>query len=348
MDIDFKSYLRTLTRKVFPKKRVIRMVKLRKEASDRDYYRIFLSGDLTCVAMILNHLEKDPGILSRIQDSSDIFSSYKIETPALYRSFPKEKVLLIKDAGSLSLEAYCTKFGTKRCVEVYKNILNLILRIHHSPIPEIAKTKKLWNARFTETKFKEELLFFFLHSGLKARLSESSQTVFLQFFDDVSKSLCQEKFVFTHRDLHSRNIFIKEDYYKATGVTSLWLDHQDARQGPWLYDFVSLVKDSYVALSHKMEMDLITHYLSESESSWGQTMDEKKFFESYYLTLLQRALKAAGTFFYQCREKKNLKYRSYIPIVLKDALLALSKQKIPNSLFNLFETELTHLMQEIP
>jgi aminoglycoside/choline kinase family phosphotransferase len=342
MNIEFKNHLRVLVRQAFPKKRVLRIIKLRKEASNRDYYRIFLSGQKTCVAMILNHFEKDPGILSRIKDSSDIFNAYKIETPSVYKSFPKEKVVLVRDARSLSLKGYCKKFGIKRCVEVYKNILNLILKIHHSPIPEAAKTKKLWKAHFTETKFKEEFLFFFLHSGLQAHLSEASKIAFLQIFDDVSKLLCREKFVFTHRDLHSQNIFIKDE----DANTSIWLDHQDARQGPWLYDFVSLVKDSYVELPQQVEMQLIMHYLDDSKRLWGKTIDEKLFFESYYLTLLQRSLKAAGTFFYQCREKKNLKYRPYIPIVLKDAILALSKQKIPNSFFKLLETELTRLIRD--
>jgi aminoglycoside/choline kinase family phosphotransferase len=101
--------------------------------------------------------------------------------------------------------------------------------------------------------------------------------------------------VFAHRDFHSRNMLIHHD------VISL-VDIQDSLQGPEFYDLVSFAYDSYLRL-HPFH-----DHLFGCLENLGLDLDESQI----GLTALQRNIKALGTFGFQVRVKKNLKYKEYI------------------------------------
>ncbi|MBN2144095.1 MAG: phosphotransferase [Candidatus Aureabacteria bacterium] len=332
-----KNKIRLFIRKVFPKKRVLRTVKLRKEASDRDYYRVFLSGDSTCVAMFLLNPHQDLSLIQRILEATEVFSYYKIRVPSIYAVNEEKNLLVVKDAGVLSLEAHYEKYGQKKNIQIYKQILDFLLQMRSLPIPEGLKMKFPFITRFTESKFKEEFGFFLKYSGLENTLRSHQIKTLEALFHQISTSLCEEPYVLTHRDLHSRNIFI------LRGEVIL-LDHQDARMGPYLYDMVSLIKDSYVDLSHKTEMELVSYYLNRYQEMSGKKISMDSFFKSYYLCLFQRSVKAAGTFFYQDQVKKNRKFRQYIRIVLGYALMAAGKLNLDGEILKQLEQSFNPLM----
>ena len=102
----------------------------------------------------------------------------------------------------------------------------------------------------------------------------------------VDCALSQPK-VFVHRDYHSRNLMVTET--DNPGI----IDFQDAVEGPYTYDVVSLLKDCYV----KWPRDVINsraHYYFERTPV--TQVDSARFQRDFDLMGVQRHLKAAGIF----------------------------------------------------
>jgi len=335
---DHKNKIRILARSVFPKKRVLRMIKLRKEASGRDYYRVYLTGNRTCILMAINDLDHDPTQVERIEEATEVFSAYRIQVPKIYRYFPDDRMMVIKDLGNVSLENFFTRFGGKRTTNLYRRILDELLKVHNSPVPDTVRSRLPFRTRFVPDKFFHELEFFMTHSGLGADWSETEHSDVKALFSEIAARLCELPFVLTHRDLHSRNILVLDSSFG-------WVDHQDARLGPIHYDLVSLIKDSYVNIPQKMEIDLVSYYINQSRQVWGCNIDFDSFFEGYYLCQYQRCLKAAGTFFYQSCVQNNRKYQRWIPIALSNAIEAGDKIKLSPSLVGWLNKELRQFLQ---
>ncbi len=101
----------------------------------------------------------------------------------------------------------------------------------------------------------------------------------------VANALSQRK-VFVHRDYHSRNLMVTDA--RNPGV----IDFQDAVEGPYTYDLVSLLKDCYV----KWPADVIRSRAEYFYSRLPDAPDIHRFNLDFELMGVQRHLKAAGIF----------------------------------------------------
>ena len=96
--------------------------------------------------------------------------------------------------------------------------------------------------------------------------------------------------VFVHRDFHSRNLMVlKKD---NPGI----LDFQDAVEGPFTYDLVSLLKDCYVSWPADKVREWALNFYAQLSSKTRELVDEKRFLRQFELMGVQRHLKAAGIF----------------------------------------------------
>ena len=130
---------------------------------------------------------------------------------------------------------------------------------------------------------------------------------------DLSKFLANRPQYFVHRDFHSKNIMLKESKL-------IVIDFQDARLGPCSYDLVSLCYDPYVPLNVSQRQVLF-----ESAESYFSNHLSSEIADEVAITqkavMLQRLLKALGSFAYLTCELKRgdyLKYCSTAIECLKD------------------------------
>ena len=96
--------------------------------------------------------------------------------------------------------------------------------------------------------------------------------------------------VFVHRDYHSRNLMVLED--GSPGI----LDFQDAVEGPFTYDLVSLLKDCYVRWPADQVRQWALYYYQQLSNNTRAQVDEQQFCRYFELMGVQRELKAAGIF----------------------------------------------------
>ncbi|MGI9199579.1 MAG: aminoglycoside phosphotransferase family protein, partial [Woeseiaceae bacterium] len=96
--------------------------------------------------------------------------------------------------------------------------------------------------------------------------------------------------VFVHRDYHSRNLMQTEA--NNPGI----LDFQDAVEGPYTYDLVSLLKDCYVSWPAEQVREWALSFYERLDDEARQHSDADTFLRHFELMGVQRHLKAAGIF----------------------------------------------------
>lgn len=123
---------------------------------------------------------------------------------------------------------------------------------------------------------------------------------------------------FTHRDYQSRNLMV-------THGELVVIDFQDALQGPWQYDLVALLRDSYVELPPELVDAMIDRWLQEYGRAAGHTPERREFRRFFDLLTVQRKLKDAARFEFIHRVKKNPGFLPSIPASLRYARGAMER-----------------------
>lgn len=126
----------------------------------------------------------------------------------------------------------------------------------------------------------------------------------------VANATLQPK-VFVHRDYHSRNLMVlKQD---NPGI----LDFQDAVEGPFTYDLVSLLKDCYVSWPADKVREWALNFYSQLSEQTRELVDEKRFLRHFELMGVHRHLKAAGIFCRLCHRDGKTAYLADVPRTLE-------------------------------
>jgi hypothetical protein len=147
-------------------------------------------------------------------------------------------------------------------------------------------------------------------AGERARLDRA--------FAGIARRLAAAPRGFTHRDYQSRNLMM-------THGELVLIDFQDALQGPWQYDLVALLRDSYVELEPAVVEAMIDRWLAEYAGVSGRTLDRRGFRRFFDLLTVQRKLKDAARFEFIHRVKKNPSFLPSIPASLRYARAAMER-----------------------
>jgi aminoglycoside/choline kinase family phosphotransferase len=111
-----------------------------------------------------------------------------------------------------------------------------------------------------------------------------------QLCDLLVDSALDQPQVFVHRDYHSRNLMVTGE--DGPGI----LDFQDAVEGPFTYDLVSLLKDCYVSWPSQQVRAWQQAFYERLDKSVKSRVDAALFERYFELMGVQRHLKAAGIF----------------------------------------------------
>jgi hypothetical protein len=281
------------------------------DGSDRCYYRI-QSPELKSSLVLMQLSGNDAKALAENGYDwikiADILSGNGIFVPRVIASMPEHAALVIEDYGDLMLENTVFHLAEKHQAvdieNIYKECFGILARFLKIPRDDSAT----WCQRaFDHERFTWELNFFvdkYLVAALDIRFTEAEKRRFAAEAETLSSFLAGHSGYFVHRDFHSRNVMVQN---KTLAV----IDFQDARLGPPSYDLVSLCFDSYVPFSPSMRsalfrsaLDVFAPVLSE------KTMSE--VIDTWKPMLLQRQLKAIGSFGFLTIDKKRGDYLKYV------------------------------------
>ncbi len=293
----------------------VRFAKLAADASNRTYWRATLPCGGTVVLM---QLADDPLKSEEVVDGerprdlpflevARYLAAGGVPVPAVLYPALASRVVVLEDLGDVTVERALAAGADKRAL--YLRAVRLLAAMQgytgRHPDPDCIAFRR----RFGDGLLRWELEHFYewgLVEGTGHTPTPAEREVLVAFFDDVVKRLTALPYGFVHRDYQSRNLMVQGDRLRL-------IDFQDALLGPYLYDLVALLRDSYVAFDAADVAALGAAYVEgrREEGLWAPSLDE--LLGHFHLQALQRKLKDSGRFVYIDRVKKNPKFLPNIP-----------------------------------
>ncbi len=263
--------------------------KIRGEASNRAFYRVFFNN-FSLVAMVYPTVNREE--IDKIVKFTDIYLKHRINVPEV-KEIIDDRVLLQEDLGDLLAQKAFSRFKKPGRQKVLETVADILIGLKGVSITHT-------NAVLDTARMKWEMDFFLTHFARNYLTGDSQAIKDLQARLYRMVERIQPINTFAHRDFHSRNMLVhKNDIYLV--------DFQDSlKASPW-YDLVSFAFDCYLDLTSQRQ------FLLACLKERGMSVDEEQF----YITALQRNIKALGTFGFQVTVKKNLSYKKYIPRTLR-------------------------------
>lgn len=304
--------------------------KLHGDASYRIYYRATLSNGKTLIVMqmpdgkqsaseeITNYSGKidEPPFLN----VQKYLKSVGVLVPEIVAYSPEDKVIVLEDLGDELLAKKLEHSNSADRIRTYERAIDLLCdvqeKIERDEKHACIAFKRSFDSTLLDWEF-DHFLEYCVEERLCRELTGKEKNKFEEYSRAVTKDIEAIRYGFTHRDFQSRNILEKN------GKLCL-IDFQDALMGPYIYDLVSLLRDSYIQLSPK-EVETLVKYYAEKRK-----FDIEKVMKEFHLVTVQRKMKDSGRFVYIDRVKKNPNYLKFIAPSLsyvKNALTNLPEHK---------------------
>lgn len=249
-----------------------------------------------------------------------LFLEAGLSVPPVVSVSGADRAMLIEDMGDTRLQDWLRESSEAEAVYAYRHAVELIVRIQEATEPAIRADSICSHLAFDDAKLRWELGLFFanyfnkyLHVKLEPALANAVQ----QDFKVLCSELSARPRVLTHRDYHARNLMMR------SGKMFI-IDHQDARMGPASYDLASLLRDPYTDLAGDVAGSMVKHFLELKSRSAAPLDDEDEFRIEFELMVVQRMLKAIGTYASQAAAG-NMVYIAYVQPALERALAAMTK-----------------------
>lgn len=271
------------------------------DGSERKYFRV-TPEDRTASYLLMKLKGKDAKALKSGSYNwvtlGKTLENAKILVPQIHAALPDFGALLIDDLGKVMLE--------KRIQSIPKNH-EKIFAFYDKSFSIISKFMTIapedgdaWSSKAFDHKFLHDELLFFQIQFLNFIPSFNNKRDALLFRHETN-SLCHHIAKlprhFVHRDFHSRNLM-------CVGADLGVLDFQDARWGPAAYDVVSICFDAYVPLAVETRIKLLSRSLEFFANNNSSELSNE-ISQSWRSVLLQRQLKAIGSFAYLSRKTKK-------------------------------------------
>jgi len=281
------------------------------DASARQYFRIQLSQK--SYILCWDHLLKENQEFSFV-DTQKFFCAKGIPVPRIEKTNFIEGLILQQDLGDQTFFKVISKLDNSESIyDYYQRAIDILIKIQNIVLGAEQPIGMLQN-RFDAKKFLEEIEMtfnYYFKEGIPRFNLETESKNALTDLEIICEKIASKKMYLCHRDYHSRNLMI-------FGNELFVIDFQDARPGIPLYDLVSLIDDCYYGVSSLNKDKLKKYY-------WKMFLEEKKDYESYddflyyyNLTLIQRTLKAVGSFAWINVNKGDSSYLEHIrPAILK-------------------------------
>ncbi len=291
--------------------------------------RVYPRGETTLMAMVLPE-GLDPTASAEGQSSNapapeelpfvDVqryLADIGMPVPAIDRVDMERGVLILEDLGDRLFEHAVLECDSDDEIAArYREAIDLLVKFQRAVLTDQKKYTGSGEGPPTiafERAFDAETLRWeldhYLEWGLQAQLGEEVVAPFedrlARCFDEIVAELFALPSALVLRDFQSRNIMMKSD-------TWILIDFQDALLGPFIYDLVALLRDSYIELPPELLEPLVDYYASrgaEDGLPWcGEVSAVRR---AFHIQTIQRKLKDAGRFIYIDRVKNNPDFLDY-------------------------------------
>lgn len=311
---------------------VCEIEQLTPDASTREFFRLRTADDISIACVYPERFDSN---LPQI-DVTNLFLKSDLPVARIFESDYELGVILHEDFGDNILSDVLERSNENKRDELLNSAISLIAKIQYSTPKAFELNSTASTLKFDEEKLLWELNFFKTHyfkSLMKCPLSQAAEIALMQEFTELSKELENYAIVLTHRDFHAANLMI--DKKKNLRI----IDHQDARLGSVAYDLVSLLLDR---ITQPPTQDWLKnkklYFLNEREKLGLDKIEYNKFDYEFELMIIQRCLKAIGTFSNQAGNLGKTHYVEFIDPMFQVVLGACRRLQRFENLQRIIET----------
>ena len=302
------------------------------DASGRFFYRVELAGgrrstphsavvvelgdhDLPPYVRVLKLLP-DPPPEPPYLNVQRFLRSIGAPVPELYHADLAARRLLVEDVGATSVFV-AARTQAEHVADLYRSAIKELLWLHVEGTRALDSRCVAAQISYDARLFRWEMNEF-LEVGLPCHFPDAAVNAHVPELDELAGRLGTFARVFSHRDYHGANLFVQD------GSSIRILDFQDALLAPHAQDLAVLLttRDTTDLIDPALERRLLLFYLGGLHRRGAASMNEAAFFESYWLCVLQHALKVVGRFTSLERQGKG-GYLRYVPYAVANARRAL-------------------------
>lgn len=303
------------------------------DASARKYYRIAAAakpGETLIVSLYPAPFnpQENPFL-----DLTRLFDQANLPVPKIIDVAGTEGIILQEDLGDVSLAQWMRDAEARGDAvgadEMLQRSIELIARIQSATLLAYTLNSVASRLAFDEDKLSWELNYFFDHffgSYRQHQFTDNEAEAIKQDLQSIAAELSARPRTLTHRDYHAMNLMVD-----AAGNLRI-IDHQDARMGPATYDLVPLLVERRLQpvdenwVSERQDL-----FLSLRDTMGLPKIEADDFRYEFNLMIIQRQLKAIGTFSYQTAVVgRGVVYEKYIVPAAATVLRAMSKPGMKN------------------
>ena len=268
------------------------IVKLREEASSREYFR--LRNEESSLIGVFSPPEKE---LNRQFVFLSLFLKKEgVTVPEVFYFDEGLGFMLIEDFGD---EAFQFSINRSNFHHLFSSAIDEMVNINKCPHNENLSSLSRKDLRDQMLLFEE----WFLRGLLQIKSKSEEIKMINSMYDEILDNLEKQPKALCHFDFETRNLMVLEN--GNTGV----LDFQDAIFGPIFLDPASLLKDLHLELKDSEVNQFLDTFLSKSkESGLIKELEFQEAREYFDFASLQRQLRILGTLSrLHLRDKKSFR-----------------------------------------
>jgi NDP-sugar pyrophosphorylase family protein/aminoglycoside/choline kinase family phosphotransferase len=274
--------------------------------SDRRYYRV-RKGAMTAVLM---ECGKDDPDYDRHVSYTTFFAARGVPVPRLLGTDARTKRAVFEDLGDLSLYTFLRYAGPDRVEEVYRAVIDILVRVHGPATDHVHECTLLASRvfdyshlRWETTYFLEQFVSNLRHAAVRDRDALDDD------FDRLARNVNSFLPTVIHRDFQSQNIMLHDNVPRV-------IDYQGARMAPPAYDVASFIWDPYARLDDGMRERLLGYYLQAMKTA-SKDFEERTFLETLIPCRLQRHMQALGAYAFLSQVKGKRYFLRHVPAALR-------------------------------
>lgn len=279
---------------------------LQGDAGFRQYFRVYAFGGKTYIAAFAPpETEKNMEFIS----IANGLRQAGISVPEVLAFDINEGFLLQQDLGD---DILLPNLNDQSADKYYQQCMKQIQKM------QWVNTKSLRLPNYDAELLLQELEYFqqwFVEKLLGYEMSREEKALCDNCFAWLIEQALRQPQAFVHRDYHSRNILLVD------GKPAV-IDFQDAVQGPFTYDLVSLLRDCYIVWPQEKVSQWLDHFYQQyvAPMSASNAVSFEQFTLWFDAMGLQRHIKVLGIFARLSLRDNKHRYLDDLPVVLNYVL----------------------------
>jgi N-acetylmuramate 1-kinase len=250
------------------------------DASFRRYFRVFVEGDRSLIAMDAPPQREDSAPFVRI---AKLIRDAGLNAPEVLAKDLSQGFLLLTDLGTHS---YLAALRAENFDSLFGDATTALVRWQAATQPGVLP-------EYDEALLRRELELFpdwYVQRHLGVELSAKQRESLDRVFRRILASNLGEPRVYVHRDYMPRNLMVASP---NPGI----LDFQDAVHGPISYDVASLFRDAFMSWEEARVLDGTIRYWEKARKARLPVREDfGEFWRDVEWMGLQRHLKVLGIF----------------------------------------------------